>query len=73
MAAIDELFKIMVDQGASDLHLTAGAPPYLRLHGDMVPMNYRDLTSQDVQSLVFEILNEKQKKGFVSKGNRRQV
>lgn len=67
MAAIDELFKIMVDQGASDLHLTAGAPPYLRLHGDMVPMNYRDLTSQDVQSLVFEILNEKQKKGFVEK------
>lgn len=67
MAAIDELFKIMVDQGASDLHLTAGAPPYLRLHGDMVPMNYRDLTSQDVQSLVFEILNEKQKKSFVEK------
>jgi twitching motility protein PilT len=67
MAAIDELFKIMVDQGASDLHLTAGAPPYLRLHGDMVPMNYRDLTSQDVQSLVFEIINEKQKKSFVEK------
>jgi twitching motility protein PilT len=67
MAAIDELFKIMVDQGASDLHLTAGAPPYLRLHGDMVPMNYRDLTSQDVQSLVFEVLNEKQKKSFVEK------
>lgn len=67
MAAIDELFKIMVEQGASDLHLTAGAPPYLRLHGDMVPMNYRDLTSQDVQSLVFEIINEKQKKSFVEK------
>jgi twitching motility protein PilT len=33
MAKIDELFKIMVEQGASDLHLSAGAPPILRLHG----------------------------------------
>jgi twitching motility protein PilT len=67
MATIDELFKIMVEQGASDLHLTSGAPPYLRLHGSMIPMNYRDLNSQEVQSLVFEIMSEKQKKGFVEK------
>jgi len=67
MATIDELFKIMVEQGASDLHLTSGAPPYLRLHGSMIPMNYRDLNNQEVQSLVFEIMNEKQKKSFVEK------
>ena len=54
MASIDELFKIMIDQGASDLHITSGAAPYLRLHGDMIPMNYQNLTSQDVQGLVFE-------------------
>ncbi len=67
MATIDELFKIMVEQGASDLHLTSGAPPYLRLHGGMVPLNYRDLSNQDIQSLIFEILNEKQKKQFIEK------
>lgn len=67
MAAIDELFKVMVEQGASDLHLTSGAPPYLRLHGNMVPMNYRDLSNQDVQGLVFEVLSEKQKKAFIEK------
>lgn len=67
MAAIDELFKIMVEQGASDLHITSGAPPYLRLHGGLVPMNYKDLTNQDVQGLIFEILTEKQKKSFVEK------
>ena len=67
MAAIDELFKIMVEQNASDLHLTSGAPPYLRLHGSMVPMNYRDLSHQDIQGLIFEILTEKQKKSFVEK------
>ncbi len=67
MAAIDELFKIMVEQEASDLHLTSGAAPVLRLHGHMVPMNYRELSNQDVQGLVFEILTEKQKKSFIEK------
>lgn len=67
MATIDELFKLMVEQGASDLHITSGAPPYLRLHGNMVPLNYRELSNQDVQGLLFEILSEKQKKAFVEK------
>ncbi|MBC7370571.1 MAG: type IV pilus twitching motility protein PilT [Bdellovibrionaceae bacterium] len=67
MATIDELFKLMVEQGASDLHITSGAPPYLRLHGNMIPLNYRELSNQDVQGLIFEILSEKQKKGFVEK------
>ncbi len=65
MATIDDLFKIMVEQGASDLHVTSGAAPFLRLHGNMVPLNYRELTNQDVQGLIFEILSEKQKKMFV--------
>lgn len=67
MATIDELFKVMVEQGASDLHLSSGAPPYLRLHGDMVPLNYKELNNQDVQGLIFEILSEKQKRAFVEK------
>lgn len=67
MAAIDDLFKIMVEQGASDLHLTSGAPPFLRLHGKMAPLNYKELSSQEVQGLLFEILTEKQKKTFIEK------
>ncbi len=67
MATIDELFRVMVEQGASDLHVTSGAPPYLRVHGNMVPLNYKELSSQDVQGLLFEILSEKQKKQFVEK------
>ena len=67
MATIDDLFRLMVEQKASDLHVTSGAPPYLRVHGDMTPLNYRQLTSQDVQGLIFEILNEKQKKAFIEK------
>lgn len=67
MATIDELFKLMVEQGASDLHITSGAPPYLRIHGNMLPLNYKELTSQDTQGLLFEILSEKQKKSFIEK------
>jgi twitching motility protein PilT len=67
MATIDDLFRLMVEQKASDLHITSGAPPYLRLHGGMSALNYRQLTSQDVQGLIFEILSEKQKKLFVEK------
>lgn len=67
MATIDELFKVMVEQGASDLHLTSGAPPYLRLNGSMTALNYKDLSSQDVQGLLFEILTEKQRKAFIER------
>lgn len=67
MATIDDLFRLMVEQKASDLHVTSGAPPYLRVHGEMTPVNYRQLSGKDVQSLVFEILTEKQKKAFVEK------
>ena len=58
MATIDDLFRLMVEQKASDLHLTSGAPPYLRLHGNMQPLNYRELSNQDIQGLIFEILND---------------
>ncbi|HPI41388.1 MAG TPA: type IV pilus twitching motility protein PilT, partial [Pseudobdellovibrionaceae bacterium] len=67
MAAIDELFRVMVNQQASDLHISSGAPPYLRVHGNMISLNYRELSNQDVQGLLFEILSEKQKKHFVEK------
>ena len=67
MATIDDLFRLMVEQKASDLHVTSGAPPYLRIHGEMSPVNYRQLTNQDVQNLIFEILTEKQKKAFIEK------
>lgn len=66
MAKIDELFKLMVEKGASDLHVVSGAPPYLRLHGDMVKLDQPMLTAEDAQLMIFEILTEKQKKEFVT-------
>ncbi|MGE0526063.1 MAG: type IV pilus twitching motility protein PilT [Bdellovibrionales bacterium] len=65
MAEIDKLFKLMVQQNASDMHLSAGAPPYFRIHGDMVSLNHPPLESNSVQALIFEILTEKQKRTFI--------
>jgi len=65
MAKLDDLFTLMVKQKASDLHITSGAPPYLRIHGEMVKLNFRDLSKEECQALIFEILTEKQKKQFI--------
>lgn len=65
MAKIDELFKMMVEKGASDLHLAAGSAPLLRLDGDIVTTGLAELSNEDCQNLIFEILNEKQKRLFI--------
>lgn len=65
MAKIDELFNLMVSKGASDLHMTAGSQPYLRLHGEMEIIQMEPLSNEACQALIFEILNEKQKRLFI--------
>jgi len=64
MARLDDLLRQMKQQGASDLHLTSGSAPYMRIHGDMVKLNYRNVSEETCHSLIFEILNEKQKELF---------
>jgi len=64
MAKIDGLFKMMKQQGASDLHISSGAPPILRLHGEMERLNYPPLTNDQAKALLFEILNQEQRAQF---------
>lgn len=64
-AQIDKLFQVMVTQNASDMHLSSGAPPILRIHGEMVRLEHPALSNENVQALVFEILNDKQKRLFI--------
>ena len=64
MARLDELLKEMRARGASDLHLTSGSAPYMRIHGDMEKLNYREVTAETAESLIFEILTEKQQERF---------
>jgi twitching motility protein PilT len=64
MAKLDELLRTMKQQHASDLHLASGSAPYLRIHGEMVKLNYREVSQEVCQSLIFQILSEKQKELF---------
>ena len=57
MARIDEILKLVMEQGASDLHLTTGSPPMVRLHGDLVPIPYEPMSKEVLQLLLFEIMD----------------
>src|SRR2546425_2160902 len=64
MARLDDLLRQMKQQGASDLHLTSGSAPFMRIHGEMMKLSYRSVSAETCQSLIFEILTEKQKQIF---------
>src|SRR6267143_5052332 len=65
MARIDEILRQMMEREASDLHVTSGCAPYLRVHGEMVKLNYKDLTPEVCQALIFEVLSEAQRHNFL--------
>ncbi|MBW1731493.1 MAG: type IV pilus twitching motility protein PilT [Deltaproteobacteria bacterium] len=58
MAKIDVLLKLMLEYGASDLHISAGEPPILRINGRLQRTKYHDLTREEVEVLLLEILDE---------------
>ena len=53
-----ELLQLVVDEGVSDLHLEVGAPPMVRLHGEMTPLDLPPLTQQDTERLIKTIASE---------------
>ncbi|MEM1230744.1 MAG: type IV pilus twitching motility protein PilT [Pseudomonadota bacterium] len=61
---ITELLAFSAKQGASDLHLSAGLPPMIRVDGDVRRINLPPLEHQEVHSLIYEIMNDKQRKDF---------
>lgn len=66
--SIDEIAKEAVSRGASDIHITAGTPPTIRVDGKLVPLiGYPVLNSRDTQQLIYSFMNEKQKKNFEEK------
>jgi len=55
----------MVEKGASDLHITTGSPPRMRIHGRLVPLNeYPSLSPADTKALCYSILTDRQKHKF---------
>ena len=69
MAKIDAFFKLMNEQGASDLHLISGQPPALRIRGDIERIKYKVLDSDDLRSMLYEITPEHKIKSFEETGD----
>ncbi len=69
MAKIDAFFKLMNDQGASDLHLVAGQQPALRIRGEIERIKYKPLDNDELRSMVYEIAPEDKIKLFEETGD----
>ncbi len=57
MARIDAILKLVKDQGASDLHMSAGSPPIVRINGEMTAIPHERLTPEIASLLLFEIMD----------------
>jgi twitching motility protein PilT len=61
---LHQLLKAMIEKGASDLHITTGSPPQLRIDGDLVPLRVPPLSPVDTKQLCYSILTDAQKHKF---------
>ena len=61
---ITELLAFSAKQGASDLHLSAGLPPMIRVDGDVRRINLPAMDHKQVHALIYDIMNEKQRKDY---------
>jgi len=61
MARIDAFLKLGLAQGCSDVHLSVGVPPMLRMNGDLMPIKFRELSDTELETYILEILTSNQK------------
>lgn len=59
MVHVDEMLKLMVKKGASDLHLGVGRPPFFRIDGDLMPSDFDILTDEEMERLAKQLLTPK--------------
>jgi twitching motility protein PilT len=68
VARVDAFLKLGTQQGCSDIHLAVGVPPMLRMHGDLVPIKFRELRDTELEGYITEILTPNQQEHFL-RGN----
>jgi twitching motility protein PilT len=61
---ISELLAFTVKNKASDLHISAGEPPMIRIHGDITRIKVPPIDARTVQAMVYDIMNDSQRKNF---------
>ncbi len=69
MAQIDAFFKLMNDEGASDLHMMAGQQPVLRIRGDMERVKFKVMDNETLKNILYEICPEDKIKIFEETGD----
>jgi len=67
MPQIDKLLKMAKEIGASDLHISVGSPPILRLHGVLRRTKYPPLTAQQTKALIMDMLTKEQQERFLAR------
>ncbi|MBQ6886231.1 MAG: type IV pilus twitching motility protein PilT [Lachnospiraceae bacterium] len=68
MPAIEEILKTAKEAGASDVHLTVGIPPKMRVNGNLITMDYPRLLPADTLEVLLNIMTESQREKFEEKG-----
>ena len=61
---VDQLLAFAVKNNASDLHISAGVPPMIRVDGDVKRINMPALSHKEVHSMIYDIMNDKQRKAY---------
>ena len=61
---ISEILTFTKEQGASDLHISSGEPPVIRIHGEIQKVDMPALSQEDVHKMLYDILNDQQLKTF---------
>ena len=69
MALIDQYFQVLVDGGGSDLHLSEGQPPKVRIHGAMQPISTDNLSHEVMKAMLSEIADDKAFARFLEEGD----
>lgn len=68
MPTIEEIMRTAKEAGASDVHITVGIPPKMRVNGNLITMNYPRMMPADTLSVLLEIMSEPQRERFEERG-----
>ena len=66
---LHQLLKTMIEKGASDMHITTGTPPLLRVDGDIVPLKLPALGPVETKALCFTVLTEERYRSAAAAGS----
>ena len=64
MPTIEEIMRVACNAGASDVHITVGIPPKMRVNGNLIAMDYPRMMPADTLAVTYSIMNDAQKERY---------